>query len=80
MTKSWSSFEGQQLLHENWRNFLSEETSALAQRLRDSGYDTEDHWEEPDSTKERRMPPEGVLSTFTLPITFLLSHQTSVIR
>ena len=26
MTKSWSSFEGQQLLQENWRNFLSEES------------------------------------------------------
>ena len=48
MSKSWSSFEGQQLLQENWRNFLSEETSALAQRMRDRGYETEDHWEEPE--------------------------------
>jgi hypothetical protein len=48
MSKSWSSFEGQQLLQENWRNFLSEETSAVAQRLRDRGVDTEDYWEEPE--------------------------------
>lgn len=30
MTKSWSSFEGQQLLQENWRNFLSEEAEPNA--------------------------------------------------
>jgi hypothetical protein len=30
MSKSWSSFEGHQLLQENWRNFLSEETSLSA--------------------------------------------------
>jgi len=30
MSKSWSSFEGQQLLQENWRNFLSEETEPSA--------------------------------------------------
>jgi hypothetical protein len=45
MTKRWSSFEGQQLLQENWRNFLSEE-SETAKHLRDQGFVTGDHWED----------------------------------
>ena len=47
MSKSWSSFEGQQLLQENWRNFLSEESDTAAW-LTDQGYETKDHWEEPE--------------------------------
>ena len=47
MSKGWSSFEGQQLLQENWRNFLAEK-SETATWLADQGYDTEDHWEEPE--------------------------------
>ena len=55
MSKSWSSFEGQQLLHENWRNFLSEE-SATAKRLRDRGYPVPvDYWEDAEGQEE----PQG---------------------
>jgi len=54
MSKSWSSFEGQQLLQENWRNFLSE-MSSTAKRLRDQGLEVEDRWEEPEGQEE----PQG---------------------
>jgi hypothetical protein len=51
MTKRWSSFEGQQLLQENWRNFLSEESETAAW-MADHGYGVEDSWEKPEEPEE----------------------------
>ncbi len=57
MIKRWSSFEGQQLLQENWRNFLSEE-SETAKSFRAQGYVTDDHWEEPEEDPQASDYPD----------------------
>jgi hypothetical protein len=58
MTKSWSSFEGQQLLQENWRSFLSEE-SEQAKHLRKRGYSTGDYWEDAEESEEQEGDPQA---------------------
>jgi hypothetical protein len=55
MSKGWSSFERQQLLQENWRRFLSEE-SEKAKHLRDRGFVTGDYWEDEEPEEQEGDP------------------------